>query len=67
MEKEVGMRTDARLRTGTRKHRGDRLGGQKEQGNLKNRWARRKIQDLGDAHAKAQLHTNTRCKRIRQQ
>lgn len=36
MEKEVGMRTDARLRTGTRKHRGDRLGGQKEQGNLKN-------------------------------
>lgn len=25
--KEVGIRTDAKLRIGTRKHRGDRLGG----------------------------------------
>lgn len=50
--KEVGARRDARLRTGTRKHRGDRLGGQE---NLQNYWARKKIQELGDARAKAQL------------
>lgn len=36
MGKEVGTRTDARLRIGTKKkHRGDRLG-VREQGNLQN-------------------------------
>lgn len=65
--KEVGTRTDAKLRIGTRKHRGDRLGGK---GARKPAKLMRYKENTGAGRCWCKgtaAHTTTRCNRIKQQ